>query len=145
MFGWIDRVWHSATGKIDSTIANWVHGLIHGLYSFLSLIFGPVGDAWSQLSKDVYDWLKEHADWTITVAHAIEDAYRWINKEGYEVYHYISHPSLLVDLLWDANVAKLETEAWDVGEKLGKFFLSLIYKNLKKFVLLIEDIFDAVF
>jgi hypothetical protein len=145
MFSWIDRVFHSATSAISSAVAEWVHGLVHGLYMFLSLIFGPVGDAWSELSKSVYDWLKEHADWTITVAHALEDAYRWINHEGYEVYHYISHPSLLVNLIWNDIIAKLETEAWTVAEKLGKFFLSLIYKNLKRFVLLIEDIFDAVF
>jgi hypothetical protein len=39
-------MWKSASGAVDNTVRSWVHDLINGLYGFLHLIFGLVGDAW---------------------------------------------------------------------------------------------------
>jgi hypothetical protein len=144
MFGWIDKVWHAATGHIDSAIADWVHATIHGLYSFLSFIFGPVGDAWTQLSKDIYDWLKEHADWTITVAHALEDVYRWINKEGYEVYYYITHPSALAQILYRDVVLKAINDAEWLAEQIIKYMAALPLKEATGAIDAIMTIIDKV-
>lgn len=145
MFKWIDNAWKSVTGFIDSNIANWVRDLIHGLYFFLNIIFGNVGGAWSDL-KDIVDFfgakLVTHFD---AIYRAISDAYKWINKEGFLVYWYLTHPAQLIDLLWESLIVKLETEAWQVAPRLGKFFLSLLLGNLNRFLNLIEDVFDAVF
>lgn len=144
MFGWIDRAYHSVTGKIDSAVASWVHALIHGLYLFLSTIFGDVGAAWDDLVKDGELFLSAVDVLGDTVYDSLHDLYTWVNKYGKELVGWIEHPSTLVDLLWDDILSKLEKEAWTAGEKLGKFFLSLILHNLKRFATLLEDILDAV-
>lgn len=144
MFNWIDNAWHRVTGTIDSTVASWVHALVRGLYSFLSSIFLPVGSAWSYLWTHVinyHDWLGKLST---EIYRALDDAYDWINKEGYEVYYYITHPVQLVELIYDDIIAKVESTAVSTAEKLGKFTLALIIKNVKTIVTIAEDIFDAV-
>lgn len=144
MFGWISKAWHWATSNIPGDIVNWVHDLVRGLYFFLNIIFGAVGGAWSNL-KDIADYFGAKLEHYLDEAfRAVKDAYDWINKEGYLVYYYITHPEKLVLLLWDALIANLEATAWDTAGKLGKFFLSLILKNRRRFIDLIEDILHAV-
>lgn len=144
MFGWIDRAWRSVTGSVSSTVADWVHDVIHGLYWFLNIIFGNVGGAWSDL-KNIFDFLgskiEQYAD---DVWRAIYDAYKWINREGWLVYYYITHPAALVDLLWESLISKIEAQAWDTGKRLGEFFTSLILSHLQRFLTLIEDILNAI-
>ena len=72
-------------------------------------------------------------------------AWHWITHEGALVFDIITHPDKLVNLIWDALTGKLEAEAWNIGDRLGKFFLSLIIHNIRKFALLMEDIIMAVF
>jgi hypothetical protein len=143
MFGWIRNAFDWASGKIDDTIRGWVSDLIHGLYAFLHLIFGAVGAGWDELSRYAYDLRVALDKFSSATARGFDDLYHWINKEGREVFYYITHPAKLVDLIWDDILAKLEREAWTVGERLGKFFMSLILHNLKRFMLLLEDILHA--
>ena len=145
MFGWIDRAWNSVAGRIGNDISSWVHSLIRGLYSFLSLIFGPVGAAWSYLWKHVinyHDWMGRTVD---EIYRALRDGYDWINNEGHEVYYYITHPAQLIDRLWDPLWAKAESEIVNVAERAGKFVIAFVLKNVGTVVRIAEDIIDAVF
>jgi hypothetical protein len=144
MFGWIDKLWHNTIGKIPGVISDWVHSLIHGLYSFLSLIFLPVSAAWSDFVGDINSFIDGALSFSIQVVRHIADILDWIGKEGYEVYYYITHPSQFVLKLWDPFWAYVEHEALSLSEKLGKFFFALFYKNMRTFITIIEDILDAV-
>ncbi len=75
----------------------------------------------------------------------IVQAWDWITKRGELVFYYMTHPDKLAMLIFDSLLELLEREAWTVGRKLGRFFLSLVVHNLRQFVLLIEDIVMAVF
>lgn len=144
MFGWIDRAWQSVTGRISNDISSWVHDLVRGLYSFLAAIFAPVGAAWSYLWNNVinyHDWIGKLGDETYR---ALRDAYDWINREGYELYYYLTHPDKFVERIFDPLLAKLESDAVSVAERLGKFTAMLILKNVKTIVTIVEDIANAV-
>jgi hypothetical protein len=144
MFGWIDKAWQWAAGNIGGTIVSWVHDVIRGFWYVLNALFGNVTGAWSGL-KDIFDFFGSKIErFFDEVYRAIREAYGWINTHGYLVYYYITHPAKLVDLLWEALIANLESTAWETAERLGKFFLSLILRNLEKFLMLIEDILHAV-
>jgi len=168
VFSWIAKAYNWATGKIDTTIAGWVHDLINGVWGFLHGAFGLVIDAWNYFytrAKGFAEGVEALASETWTFAKwlldsfwqewlrwmrryllgPIETAAKWIAHEGATMWHLLTHAADLVDFLWDALVAKIETEAWNTGEKLGEFFLALIAKNLSKFAHLIEDILDAIF
>lgn len=168
MFSWIAKAFDWATGKIDSTVASWVNTVIRGIWSFLTSLFSVVIDAWNTfygavkdvahgiatLALETYNWTKWLLDvfwhdWLVWLgAHVLkplEDAYNWVVHEGATVWHYLTHAADLVDFLWDALLAQLESQAWAAADKLGQFFLALIIKNLKHFASLIEDIIDAVF
>lgn len=94
-----------------------------------------VNDARRWVITDIWDPI-----WKI-----LTQAWDWVTGKGETLWHYLTHPADLVDLLWDALLAKIEAEAWTAGELLGKFFLSLIVHNLQRIATLIEDILDAVF
>lgn len=144
MFNWIDKLYHTVTGKIDQTVADWVHALIHGLYAFLASIFGPVARAWDAFWRDISGYVQSGLLFASHVVTLLHDAFAWINKEGYEVYYYITHPSKLVDLLWSFILTKFETDSVHAAEKLGTFFLHLLVRNLKTVLHVLEDIVDAV-
>jgi hypothetical protein len=168
VFSWLAKAYDWATGKIDSTVASWVNTIVRGIWTFLHSLFSTVITAWNdfyngvkalasglgKLASEVYDWIKwlldvfwrDFQDWLRKYVEApLKVAYDWVVHEGATVWHYITHPADLVDLIWDNLIAKIESSAWDVGEKLGSFFLALIIKNLDKFVTLVEDIINAVF
>lgn len=143
MFDWIRNAFDWASGKIDDTIRGWVRDLIHGLYAFLSVIFGEVGKAWHDLERYVSDLWHALDRFGHATARTFEDIYRWLNHEGHILWYYITHPAKLVDLIYDDIIVKIEREAWNTGERLGKFFTSLILHNLRRFMLLLEDILHA--
>jgi hypothetical protein len=74
----------------------------------------------------------------------ILSAWHWITSRGELVFYYITHPDKLAMLIFDSLIALLERTAWQVAPKLGKFFLSLVIHNLRRFTLLLEDIIMAV-
>jgi hypothetical protein len=144
MFNWIDKAYQWLSGKVDSVLASWVHDVVRGFWYVLNALFGNVTSAWSQL-KDIFDFFGSKIERYFNETYrAISDAYNWINTRGYLVYYYITHPAKLVDLLWEALIANLESTAWETADRLGKFFLSLFLRNLEKFLMLIEDILNAV-
>jgi len=167
MFNWIARAFNVVTGAIDSTVQRWVHDLINGLYSFLHIIFGDIGKAWHDLWTDigtfwhyidqfgtsVYRALRHlYLVWIPDIVHWVERdildpllrALRWIEHEGAIVWHYISHPATLVDLIYNDIIRKIEATAWDTAKLLGRFTVALIYHNLEKFLTLMEDVLDAI-
>lgn len=168
MFGWISRAIGWAVNSLPTDIVHWVGDLINGVYGFFHTVSGLVGAAWAILFTNLKDnvdsaigFIKEvthFATWLIDVwwpglwkwfmqhvVSPLDTALKWLAHEGATIWHYISHPADLVDLIWDDLIAKLETEAWVTGEKLGKFFLALLIKNLATFLKILEDVIDAVF
>jgi hypothetical protein len=167
MLNWLRSAYDRATGAITSTIAGWVHDVVAGLYSFLHIIFGDVRGAWKDLvgaSEAIYHALDEFGDetahafgilfrhwipgilkWIQTdIVRPLLEAVSWIAHEGATIWHYITHPADLVLLIWDAFIARLEATAWDTAEALGKFAVALIWKNIDKFITLLEDVLDAI-
>jgi hypothetical protein len=99
-----------------------------------NLITSTADALWQLILRDIYDPLFKIA----------QTAIQWIQREGALVLYYIQHPDKLVELFWNSLIAKLEAEAWDIGALLGKFFLSLVVRNLPRFAALLETILDAI-
>jgi hypothetical protein len=116
----IDHVWSWAVKEVEK-IYHWI------AHEIATLIKWVMVHIWDPLFK------------------SIELAWKWIFHEGKILWYYITHPDKLVALIFDSLVAELESQAWKVGGLLGKFFLALVVHNLRKFVLLLEDILMAVF
>lgn len=74
----------------------------------------------------------------------IEKAWAWITREGATMWHYFTNLADFAELLIFHIAASLEKHAWELASSLGKFFLTLIVRNVVKFATLIETIIDAV-
>lgn len=140
--------WHTLH-KVIPELGNWLHHLIVTV------------DRYAQF---VYHWALARAEWLLrkieseiafvlrwVVLHIWDPLFRdvttalqWIFRNGRILWYYITHPDKLIDLVWDALLAKLEREAWVVGHKLGQFFLGLVLHNITRFALLLEDIIVAL-
>jgi len=211
MWTWLGRILGWAGDTIGGPVVTLIHDLIHGVWGWLSTLFGNVGLSWTTMFKAgawlhralenlglqqlatvwhiiftripaVVAWAWNHLQrlWIFATAIAkrlehdvlaliarigiaidkalawVRDhvyvplhnlliaAWQWITKRGELVFYYITHPDKLAALLFDSILALLEREAWAVGSKLGKFFLSLVTHNLRRFILLLEDILMAV-
>src|SRR5712692_1859202 len=86
---------------------------------------------WSALWHAIADVIK----WTVVhiydpLFRSLALAWHWIQHEGTILWFMITHPDKLVDILWDALIAKLEADAWNVGAKVGGFLFALIMHNL---------------
>lgn len=168
MFGWIARAAAWAGARFSPTIANWTHDVVAGLYGFLRGIFGAVITAWNYFYvsvklllsglEDIFDkiglafeYLWKHFipglfKWINTnIVAPLLSVVHWVTHEGAVIWNYISHPDLLAQYLFSHLVKELERLAWETGKTLGTFFLALIIHNLRRFVILIEDIVNAVF
>jgi hypothetical protein len=166
MFGWIGRVFSAGVRDVSSFALNLMHVAIRGLYGFLHTIFGDVADAWHVLFSaantlatrlDAFGaevvntffhilkvWIPDFTKWvTKHLLAPLLTVIKWINKQGAEVYHYISHPAALAALLGMPLVAWMESNAWNIAAKLGEFFAHLFMRNVKRFLILMEDIIHA--
>lgn len=94
------------------------------------------------LVHDAVQWVTDNV-WN-PLQHLISQAWDWITHTGATIADYIAHPDKLAALIFDSLLAIIEREAWSVAEKLGRFFIVLIVKNLRQFVMLVEDILDAI-
>jgi hypothetical protein len=144
MFNWIAHAWDATVGKIPSTVSRWVRDVVNGLWSFLFGIFGHVGHAWTDFELWAYHYTHEALGLADQMIRVITEASHWIVHEGARLWFYLTHPDKWVLLIWDPFWAYVEHESWDLAGKLGKFFFSLFYKNMREFITLIEDILDAV-
>lgn len=117
--------------KFANFIIAWAWNHIQRLYAFIE-----------QVWDDITAWVIRNI-WT-PLLHDFLNVWHWITHFGAIAWFYISHPDKLVELIWVNLIAKLEKEAWAVSALLGKFFLSLIVRHLRQFVLLLEDIISAV-
>lgn len=144
MLNWIKNAYNSTVGKLDANITQWVYSLVNGLWHYLASIFSPVSAAWHDFTAGISRIKTLLTAFGVQVVARIKDVYDWINKEGYEVYYYISHPDKLASLVIDGIVAQAEADAFATAEKLGKFFGALIYKHLDAFLKMLEDILDAI-
>jgi len=144
MLNWIRDAYHWATGSIGGTVIGWINGLITGVWHYLESIFAPVSAEWHEFANAWGTIEKFFQDFLNAVHVRFTDVIGWINKEGYEVYYYISHPDKLAGLVVEGVIATAESDAFAYGEKLGKFFAGLIKAHLKDFITMIEDILDAV-
>ncbi len=163
-------MWHAFRNiwRMFDSFATWVGWLFKYLYQvWIPRLYHVLLRLYHNVLKyaqTVYHWAVRMFDWFKHWVSKLIDAVRtwvindiwkplyrsllavwhWINHEGSILWYYITHPDKLVDLVWDALIAKLETEAWNIGGKLGRFSLALIVHNLRRFLLLLEDIVNAV-
>jgi hypothetical protein len=144
MLKWITNAYNSTIGRLDDSVASWVKNLVLGLWHYLASIFTPVSRAWHDFTGIIGTLKTLLTSFGETVVARFLDLYGWVNKEGYEVYYYISHPDKLAGLVVDGVVAQVEKDALAMGEKLGKFFLSLIINHVVDFAKTVEDIIDAI-
>jgi hypothetical protein len=66
-------------------------------------------------------------------------------KWGFTAYTYITHPQMLADLLIMPLINSLVNNAAAIAEQVGAFLLTLMLKNVKAIITVIEDIITAVF
>lgn len=95
-----------------------------------------------RLVSDAINWIRVNLFDPLQAG--LLDALRWITHNGAVLWDYITHPDKLAALLFDSLIVLLERNAWSVADRLGKFFISLIFKNLTRFITLIEDVLDAI-
>lgn len=95
-----------------------------------------------KLTHDAINWVIDHV-WN-PLYHVVTTAWNWIYGRGETLWHYITHPDLLAVLLFDALIAVFEREAFAVADRLGKFLIALIVKNLRQVAMLVEDILSAI-
>lgn len=112
------------------------------IYHDLLVAIQDVRQFIDRLIHDVEQWVI--TDIWRPLLRSLTAAWDWIGHQGDTLWYYLTHPPALIDLLWDHLIAKLEAEAWNVAEKLGKFALSLVYRNVVRFAHLIVDIVDAI-
>lgn len=123
--------------------------LIHDVNVYAHDVLNWAQRAISSVEHAIERGLRDVENWVIRdiwnpLKSAFDTAWHWITHEGAVAWYYISHPADLAALLFDHLIAKLEADAWSVAERLGKFALSLVVRNLPRFAKLAEDIIDAI-
>lgn len=97
------------------------------------------------------------------IAHVADTIYRWVlrdiwaplkryadllwadlKKWGFTAWWWITHLPQLADAMIFHIARSLEKYAWQLGRMLGAFFTALIIHNLRRLLLLVEDILSAV-
>lgn len=116
---WVIEIWHSIAVEFNA-VRHWTAALVDAARTWV------VRDIWSPIWR------------TLT------PVFSWVTHEGATLWHYLTHPADLINLLWDHMLAKMEHEAWTAGRLLGRFFLALVIHNVKTFAILIEDIITAI-
>lgn len=141
-------LWHIINKQIPR-VFEWAFNHFKQLLDFANRIWRDL-NLWvkqliariEQAVANALKWVRDHV-W-VPLKAFIDGILKWIHDRGEVLWFYITHPDKLASLIFDALIALLERTAWDVGGKLGKFFLALIIHNLRHFVSLIEDILMAV-
>jgi hypothetical protein len=121
--------------KLSSALANIYDWAVKAIADVIRRIEAAISDVTKWVLRNVWDPLKAYAD----------KIYNDLLKWGFYAYNVLTHPQALADSLLLFLVNSLERAAWDIGQKLGTFLLALISANIKKLLILIEDIVTAVF
>lgn len=130
-------------------VIRWADKFIHGVWTYAINVFHWTIREFDTLRHDIAHWLDNLRHWVVIdvwdpLFRSLLGAWHWITHEGATLWHYLTHIAQLVDLFWDALLAKIEREAWTAGRLLGRFFMSLIVHHIHEFVILLEDIVDAI-
>jgi len=130
-------------------VIKWADQFIHRVWRYAIDVFQWTVRQFEWVKHWVLALLADLRRWVIRdvwdpIWHTLAPAWHWITHEGIALWHLVTHPGLLVDWIWLHLLAKIEREAWDAGRVLGRFFLSLVFHNFKRFAVLMEDIFDAI-
>lgn len=123
--------------------------LVDAATKFIQSVLSYVISEIARVTRYIDSLINGAINWVIVhvydpLARDIATAWQWITTSGRKVLYYIEHPDALAELIFDAMIAVLEREAWTVADKLGRFFLALVAKNMLRFAALIEDILDAI-
>jgi hypothetical protein len=130
-------------------VIRWASRFIHDVWTYAIDVF-----RWTIRQ---FDWVKHwvlalwddlrrwviHDIWD-PIWHTLYPVWHWVVNEGKALWNLVTHPALLVDWIWEHLLVKIEREAWNAGRLLGRFFISLVFHNLKTFFVLLEDIIDAI-
>lgn len=144
MLNWIRDAFNATIGKLPSDITTWTRDLIGGLWHYLASIFSPVSRAWDDFTKAISTLKAILTSFGIAVVNRISDIYQWINKEGYLVYYYITHPDKLLILAVSGVSTLAAGDALAIVDKLGVFTVRLVMHNLEKLIKVAEDVIDAI-
>lgn len=94
------------------------------------------------LIAGVLKWVRDNI-WT-PLYNLTTSLFDWVKNKGELIWYYITHPDALAELLFGGLITIFEREAFAVADRLGKFLIALIVKNLQQFTMLIEDILSAI-
>ena len=130
-------------------VVRWADKFIHGVWTYAINVFHWAIKEFDRLRHDIAHWLDNLRHWVVIdvwdpLFRSLLSAWHWIHHEGMTLWYYLTHPDKFIDLIWNHLLAKIEHEAWNATKLLGRFFLSLFVHHIRQFVILLEDILDAI-
>jgi hypothetical protein len=130
-------------------VIRWADKFIHGVWTYAINVFHYAIREFDRLRHDIAHWLDNLRHWVVIdvwdpLFKSLLKAWHWITHEGATLWYFLTHIEKLVDRFWNALLAKIEHEAWTAGRLLGRFFISLIFHHVRQFVILLEDILNAI-
>lgn len=125
-WGWI--------GFLHKLIWTIYSALVRALDTLRKLAWSWILALWRNVLRFVWDPLKRFAD---LIWH---DLIKW----GWTAWWWITHPEALAGFLFWHIIHWLEFYAWEAGRRLGTFGLALVRHNLRRFLILAEDVISAV-
>lgn len=124
------------------TLYNAAVRYVSDVYNTVSGWFNDALHYAEHLVNGVIDWVIKNV-WN-PLYKLTTDLFNWIKDKGETLWYYLSHPDALAELIFGSLLTILEREAWAVADRLGKFAIALVAKNLRQFAMLIEDILNAI-
>ncbi len=130
-------------------LANWIAWLggkirdeIHNVVKMLLAKMQQDYNANHNYTTSVLKWIIVHV--FLFLLKILTNVVSWIVARGDIMWSYFSDVIKFGEFLIHGIAVAIEKHAWDLAAMLGKFFLSLIIRNVVKFATLIESIVSAV-
>lgn len=141
--------WAYLLRHLIPTLTRWIESLWARLVSFIHTVYKDLQAAAAFLQHLIASTARAIYKWALTsIWKPLHDfaAMLWDNlkKWGFTAWWWITHLPSLAEAMIMHIVTSIERHAWEIAGMLGKFFLSLIVRNLKRFATLLEDIITAV-
>jgi hypothetical protein len=175
VFGQVGKAWSAMWGAYGWQLtAAWqlVQSVIHLGERILKIYFPGVykwiATEWASLRGTALAWYHDAlraVDVARTeLAHLIDVARQWVLRDiwaplvrtadqlradllkwGYTAWYYITHPDKLAALILVPLIAAAEASVWVIGPPVLKFATVLVLRNVRRVLVLAEDVFTSVF
>lgn len=142
MLNWFRRAFDTVTGGVDRAVVTLIHVVISGLYAFLHIIFSGVLTAWDDLVKVAENFRKMLDAWIGDVERRFSEVYGWLNKEGRELWYYITHPDALAKLIFRDIIRVLLSDIEWTGETVLGYAIELLLRHRDTALRLAENVID---